>query len=185
MSDTAAAAARPVRLSRAEDPGMIALRLDLSDADAVSAAAAALGPAAPGIRRLTASGPRRLWWMSPDEWLLMLPRAEVPAALEAVETALSGRHHLAADLSDARAVFRLQGAGAREVLAKGAPADLSRAAFRAGDVRRTRLGQLPAAFALLSEEPEVFELICFRSVAGHVETWLETAAAPGSLPGVL
>ena len=33
--------------------------------------------------------------------------------------------------------------------------------------------------------PEVFDLMCFRSVAGFVADWLENAARPGSLPGHL
>ena len=86
-------------------------------------------------------------------------------------------------MSDARAVFRLDGPGAREVLAKGAPVDLAPAAFGPGDFRRTRLGQVAAAFWM--PEPEVFDLMCFRSVAGFVADWLATAARPGSLPGFL
>lgn len=176
---------RRARVSRARPPGMIALRLDLADEAARAAAARAAGLELPDIRRWTGQGGRRLVWMSPDELLLFLPRAEVPAALDAAAAAFGDLHHLAADVSDARALFRIEGAGAREVLAKGAPVDLSRAAFAPGDARCTRLGQLAAAFLMVSADPDAFELICLRSVARHVGAWLETAARPGSLPGVL
>ncbi|MGM0584038.1 MAG: sarcosine oxidase subunit gamma [Pseudomonadota bacterium] len=184
MAD-AAAGTRRARVSRPEAPGMITLRLDLADAPARAAAARAAGLDLPDTRRWTGQGGRRLVWMSPDELLLFLPRGEVPAALDAAAQAFGELHHLAADVSDARALFRIEGDGAREVLAKGAPVDLSRAAFAPGDARRTRLGQLAVAFLMVSADPDAFELICFRSVAHHVEAWLETAARPGSLPGVL
>jgi sarcosine oxidase subunit gamma len=67
------------------------------------------------------------------------------------------------------------------VLAKGAPVDLAPAAFGVGDFRRTRLGQVAAAFWMPA--PDTFELMCFRSVAGYVADWLANAARPGSLAG--
>jgi sarcosine oxidase subunit gamma len=66
------------------------------------------------------------------------------------------------------------------VLASGAPVDLAPAAFGPGDLRRTRLGQVAAAFWI--PEPEVFDLACFRSVADFVTDWLANAARSGMLP---
>lgn len=174
-----------VRWSRIRDRGMIAIRVDLSVGAACRAVAKGTGVPVPETRRLSAKNGRALAWMSPDELLLSLPREQVPATLEAVAAAMGARHHLAADLSDARAVFLLTGPGAREVLAKGAPVDLSRGAFGPGDFRRTRLGQVAAAFGQVSADPESFELVCFRSVAAHVERWLDVSSRAGSLPGVL
>jgi len=88
-------------------------------------------------------------------------------------------------VSDARATFRLTGAGAREVVAKGMPADLSRRAFGAGAARRSHLGPVAAAVWVVAEAPETLELVCARSVAGHVFDWLATSAREGTLPGVL
>ena len=87
------------------------------------------------------------------------------------------------DVSDARALFRIDGPGAREVLAKGAPVDLSPAAFGPGDFRRTRLGQVACAF--WTPDGTSFELVCFRSVAAYVFGLLENAAKPGSEVGYL
>ncbi|MDF2234054.1 sarcosine oxidase subunit gamma family protein [Albimonas sp. CAU 1670] len=178
MSDPA------VAWSRVRDRGMIGIRADLSVGVARKALQKACGVPVPEVRKLSLKDGRALAWMSPDELMLMLPKAEVPAALSALAEGLEGRHHLAVDLSDARAVFRLEGPGAREVLAKGAPVDLSRAAFGPGDFRRTRLGQLAAAFGQVSDEPEAFEMVCFRSVSAHVERWLDLSTASGSLPAV-
>lgn len=187
MSDLQTAVA--VTWKRLEGQGMIGIRAGFAEPPAAKTVAKAIAKAAgvpvPEIRRIEMKDDRRLAWMSPDELLLFLPKAEVAATLAALEEGLEGRHHLAVDLSEARAVFRLQGPGAREALAKGAPADLSRAAFGVGDFRRTRLGALAAAFGQISDDPETFDLICFRSVGAHVAAWLDLAVRPGSLPGAL
>lgn len=162
--------------------GMITLRGDLADPALTAAVTAATGQPVPSTRRIHGSFGAGAGWMAPDELLLLVPYAEAPARTAALAEALAGSHHLVADVSDARAGFRLDGPGAREVLAKGAPVDLHPAAFGPGDLRRTRLGQVAAAFWMPA--PERFELVCFRSVAAFVETWLRQAATPGTFPGL-
>jgi sarcosine oxidase subunit gamma len=165
---------------------MVSLRADLSDPAVADACRATAGAAAPGMRRIIVGTGGSVAWMAPDELLFIVPAAAPARA--AIAAALAGRRHLAVDLSDARTRFRIAGPGAREVIAKGAPVDLSRGAFAAvvdgaGDFRRTRLGQIAAAF--WAPEDDAMEVICFRSVADHAEAWLRQAARDGSLPGVL
>lgn len=174
-----------IRIEEAGLQGMVTLRGALAD-DALRAAATRIsGTAFPAQRRVDVNGPRRLLWMAPDEVLLVLPHDAAEPACAALARELGDRHHLCVDVSDARALFRLTGDGAREVLAKGAPVDLARGAFGVGDLRRTHLGQVAAAFWQVGEHPDVFELVCFRSVAGYVFDWLIGAAAPAGLPGHL
>lgn len=154
--------------------GMIALRGDLGD-PALAAALAGQGLALPAQRRIAHAGGRSAGWMSPDEVLLILPRAEVPAALAALAQALAGVHHLAVDVSDARAVFRIEGARAAQVIAKLAPADLDRLA--PDELRRTRVAQVAGAFW---RDDQGFTLVTFRSVAGYVMGLLTHSAQPGS-----
>lgn len=90
-------------------------------------------------------------------------------------------HHLSADVSDVRSLFRIEGRGAREVLAKGAPVDLAIDKFGPGDFRRTRLGQVAVAFWMTGDD--AFSLVCFRSVEEFVGRWLQLAARPGSQVG--
>jgi len=118
--------------------------------------------------------------MSPDEWLLILPYAEVAGALAKMEAALAGQHFLAVDVSDARAVFRVTGAKAGEVLMKLCPVDL--AALAPGELRRTRAAQVAAAFW---RDGDGFTLVSFRSVAGYVMGVLSHAAQPGSELGLI
>jgi sarcosine oxidase subunit gamma len=161
--------------------GMITLRGDLSAPALKAAATGVTGVDFPGQGVANCSREHGLCWMSPDELLVLVPYGEVRQALDTIETALAGSHVLAANVSDARAVFSVEGPQAREVLAKLTPADLSPAALQPGQFRRTRLAQAPAAFWMRADES--FEVICFRSVAGYVFKLLSASAAPGAEVG--
>lgn len=155
--------------------GMISLRAAPGTKGLEKAVKAAVGVALPGPRRIERAGDAACGWMSPDEYLLVLPYGAVPAALAALGQGLAGQHHLAVDVSDARAVFRIEGPKAAQVLAKLAPADLSR--LEPGELRRTRIAQVAGAFWA---EDGGFTLVSFRSVAGYVMGLLTHSAQPGS-----
>lgn len=180
MSDAARGAAPGdgAQVRDAGPQGMITLRGDLSDAGLREVCGALTGAAFPeaGAIEAAADG-KALAWMSPDELLLLLPPAEVPQALGRIAQALEGRHHLAVDVSDARAMFEVAGAAAREVIAKLAPVDLHPASFPPGRIRRSRLGQVAAAF-WLPEEGRV-RVVCFRSVADYTGALLRKSAEDG------
>ena len=161
-------------------PGMITLKGDLASPALAGAVEAVTGCAMPGQRGIEAAGAARAGWMAPDEILLIVPRAAVRGALATLAERLEGAHHLAADVSDMRAVFRVEGAGSREALAKLCPVDLAPDAFGPGELRRTRLAQVPAAFWM---EGDGFTLVCFRSVAAYAFDVLAGAAAPGGKVG--
>ena len=86
-----------------------------------------------------------------------------------------GIHHLATDVSDARAVFQIAGPHASDVLMKLAPVDFANLA--PGELRRTRVAQVAAAFW---QSGDGYTLVSFRSVAGYVMGLLEHSAQPGS-----
>ena len=154
--------------------GMVTLRAKgLKSLD--KAIKAAVGTKTPAIRRIEVKGDKACAWMSPDEYLLVMPYAEVPAALAAIAKALDGEHHLAVDVSDARAVFRIEGEKADQVLAKLSPVDLAR--LEPGEIRRSRAAQVAAAFW---HQDGGFTLVCFRSVAAYVMGLLVHSAQPGS-----
>ncbi len=154
--------------------GMIALRAKgLPGLD--KAIKAATGTKVPAMRKIVISGDRACGWMSPDEYLLVVPYAEVAKTLAAVDKALKGAHYLAVDVSDARAVFRIEGVRSEDVLAKLCPVDLAR--LEPGELRRTRAAQVAAAFW---KEHDGYTLVCFRSVASYVMGLLTHSAKAGS-----
>ncbi len=193
MSDTLAPALgghdaelRPgLRLREIPAPGQITLRVADVSAPVVGVLLGKLlGVSAPAP--LTASfgeAGRAAVWMAPDELLLLLERGGVPGAIANLERALAGQHHLALDVSDARALLRLEGADARETLAKGVPVDLSDAAFPVGRARRTHLGGL--AVGLWRRAPETWEIVGFRSYAHHLAAWLARSGQEGAEIGGL
>ena len=155
--------------------GMITLRAKADVKALPKAIKAAVGTGVPATRRIVVEGDRACGWMSPDEYLLVMPYSAVPAALEAIAKAMGTAHHLAADVSDARAVFRVEGAKADQVLAKLSPVDF--AALAEGELRRTRAAQVAAAFW---KEDDGYTVVCFRSVGRYVFDLLAMSAKPGS-----
>ncbi|MBU9699508.1 sarcosine oxidase subunit gamma [Rhodobacteraceae bacterium HSP-20] len=155
--------------------GMITLRAKPDVKALAKAIKAAVGTEVPALRRIVTGGDRACGWMSPDEYLLVMPYAAVAGALEAIAKAMGGEHHLAVDVSDARAVFRVEGAKAEQVLAKLSPVDF--ATLEPGELRRTRAAQVAAAFW---KDGDGFTVVCFRSVGRYVFDLLATGAKPGS-----
>lgn len=162
------------RIIGPERRGMITLRGDLGDETLCRVVAEVTGIELPEQRRIVFNEDFALAWMSPDELLILLPFEQAADTATLLMGRLEGVHHLAADVSDARSLFRIEGPHAREVLAKGAPVDLAPGKFGPGQFRRTRLGQLAAAFWMPSEN--AFELVCYRSVDGFVAKWLEVVS---------
>ncbi|QUJ77277.1 sarcosine oxidase subunit gamma [Sulfitobacter albidus] len=170
------------KISEVIPTGMITLRGALADKGFAKALRAATGLDVPGTREILHDGDLSLAWMSSDELLLICPHMQALDRTQQLADELRDFHALAVNVSDARALFEVSGPHAREVLAKLAPVDLAPGQFGPGDMRRTRLAQ--AAAALWMPAPDVFRIICFRSVAQYTFDVLKVAAQPGSQVGV-
>ncbi len=157
--------------------GMITLRGDLAATKVKNVVKKVTGQAVPAQRKALVEGGRGVVWMSPDELLLLVPYAEAEEAVATISKALNGVHHLAVNVSDARAYVTVEGEGAAEVMAKNAPVDFSSAAFEAGDFRRSRVGQVAAAF--WKDEAGKFHVVSFRSVGDYVFDLLRVSAEAG------
>jgi sarcosine oxidase, subunit gamma len=166
-----------VTISDAGLMGMITLRGDHAALKAVCTQIT--GAAFPAMGRIEAAGDNALAWMSPDEVLVMMPHSDVPAALVKIANALQGVHHLVVDVSDARALFAVSGSYASEVIAKLAPVDMHPDHFGPGQFRRSRLGQVAAAFWMTPDR--TIHVICFRSVTDYVSALLEQSARDGAV----
>jgi sarcosine oxidase subunit gamma len=185
MSEPASAVGRAVfdgfaRVREIGPLGMIALRAAPDLPGLAAAVRAATGLDLPERHRILRDGDRAAGWMGPDEWLLILPHDAVGEALDRIATVLDGQHHLAVDVSDARAVFRIEGARAAEVLMKLSPTDFGTLA--PDEIRRTRAAQVACAFW---RDETGFTLIAFRSVAAYVTGLLTHSAQPGSELGLI
>jgi sarcosine oxidase, subunit gamma len=103
--------------------GMISLRCRHDVKALPKAIKTAVGAAMPAPNRIVRDGAWAAGWMSPDEVLLVMPYDQVGQTMAGLAKSLAGEHHLAVDVSDARAVFRVEGAKAAQVLMKLAPVD--------------------------------------------------------------
>ncbi|WP_430463978.1 sarcosine oxidase subunit gamma [Tabrizicola sp.] len=155
--------------------GMISLRAKPEVKSLAKAIKAAVGTKVPAQRKIEMAGDRGCGWMSPDEYLLILPYAETGAAMAAIAEAMGADHHLAAVVSDARAVFRVEGEKADQVLAKLSPVDF--ATLEPNELRRTRAAQVAAAMWKVDGG---YTVVCFRSVAAYMMGLLTHSAMKGS-----
>ncbi len=158
--------------------GMVTIRGDFASKPFAAAIKKVCGGPIPAQRKFEGC----LGWMSPDELIWTGDYADAAGIASALANELGDEHHLAVNVSDARAVFRLTGQGARELIAKGAPVDMSPASFSPGDLRRTHIGQVAAAFWM--NDDEGLTLVCFRSYAGYLFDWLSASAKDGATPGL-
>ena len=162
--------------------GMITIRGDLSSTKLQNVCKKISGVAFPKTGQANVNGDNGLAWMSTDELLLLVPHGDTDAAIAQIAKAMKGQHYLAETVSDARALITVEGDYAREVVAKLAPVDLHSDTFKVGDFKRTRLGQVAAAFWL--RDDDTIDVICFRSVADYTFELL-AAAAKGGRVGAL
>ncbi len=157
------------------DRGMIDLRGLASDRNFMAAAKEVLGTGLPKAPRSSVSwGDIKVLWLSIDQWLILCPRTKAAGLLAALKAALGGIHALAADVSDMRAIIRVEGEGAREVLMKGTSLDLLSGEYVPGTVRRMRYAEVAAMLHVV--EDDVFDIYVFRSYAHYAWEFLVTAA---------
>ena len=155
--------------------GMIDLRGLASDRKFMAAAKDVLGVDLPKAPRSANSwGDIKVLWLSVDQWLILCSREKAGALLASLRQALAGRHALAVDVSDMRAVIRIEGEGAREVLMKGCSLDLISGEYGAGTVRRMRYAEIAALVHVV--EDTVFDIYVFRSFAHYAWEFLCTSA---------
>ena len=152
------------------------LRCDLSDRGLTSRLAKALGVELPGKLRIVTGDGVQVAWMSPDELLLMMD-GDAAATLSSLGDALQDTNHLLADVSAMRVEYEVTGP-VRDVLSKGTPTDVSPGALAVGDFRRSRIGQIQAAFWLTDDSTA--RIACRRSEAEYLAKWLDAAVSEGS-----
>jgi sarcosine oxidase, subunit gamma len=160
-----------VSLREITDRGMIDLRGLTSDAAFMEAARGVLGVALPTTPRTSASwGDVKVLWLSTDQWLVLSTRSKSHELLANLRAALAGVHSLAVDVSDMRAVIRMEGEASRTVLMKGTSLDLLSGDYAAGTCRRMRFAEIAALLHVV--EDDIFDIYVFRSYAHYAWEFL-------------
>lgn len=164
-----------VRLAETRFVGKINLRAAPHDAELMAALEGALGFSLPREpNTVTSQKELHALWLGPDEWLVVAPAGGEGALLQALESAAHGRHAALNDVSDARTVFALGGAHARDMLAKGCGIDLHPKAFAPGRCAQTGLARASVILHQTDETPS-YDIYVDWSFAAYLWRWLEDA----------
>ena len=170
-----------IRIADSGPVGQVTLKGDLSSPALAAALDDWAGLPVPETWRASTSDRGTAVWMAPDELLLLCGYEEAGGLAARLGDALAGEHHMALDVSDARAVLTLTGEGVAEVLSKGVPADLRPSAFPVGSARRSHVGAVAVVFWRPSEDE--WKIACFRSFGQYLFDWLQKSARAGSKVG--
>ena len=166
-----------IELREITDRGMIDVRGHATDKKFMAAAKKVLGLDLPKAPRTSVSwGDVKALWLSIDQWLILCSRAKALELTAALKAELGNIHSLVVDVSDMRAVLRLEGEGLREVLLKGSSLDLLGEDYAPGTVRRMRYAEIAALLHVVEET--VFDVYVFRSYADYA--WYFILAAAGA-----
>jgi sarcosine oxidase subunit gamma len=125
-------------------------------------------------RTSSAWGDIKILWLSIDQWLVICPRNRLGEMTGGLESALKSQHVSITDVSDMRAVIRLEGEGVREVLLKGCSLDLLGQGYEPGTVRRVRFAEIAALMQII--DAQTIELYVFRSYAHYAWDFLIVTA---------
>lgn len=175
----APAAARDAGVSIRERAflGHLILRGNAADEAFRAGVEAALGVALPtkmGLLARADDGGVSVQWMSPDEWLIVVPEGQDYAVELRLRAALSG-HYAVITVSGAQTVLELSGANVRQVLAKSAGYDFHPVNFPVGKGVSTTFAKATALIRRTGDTQ--WELIIRRSFADYLYRWLLDASA--------
>lgn len=156
-------------------PGQINLRGNPSDPLFLEAAAGALGTTLPLTpNTLNTNEALRVVWLGPDEWLILTAPGDEAALIGTLGEKLSGQHAAVTDVSGNRALIRLSGEMATEVLAKGCSIDLHPKVFVPGSCAQTLLG-LSGILLIKVDDTPTYDILPRRSFGEYTWMWLSDA----------
>ena len=159
--------------------GMIELRGLMTDRKFMSAVKAVLGFDLPKAHRTSTSwGDMKALCLSTDQWLILCPGDKVLELQTLLNDALKSIHSLVANVSDMRAIIRLEGENARTTVMKGTSIDLTHGDYPPSTVRRMKFAEVGALLHIV--EDNVIDVYVFRSYADYTWEFLLKAARKGS-----
>ena len=156
--------------------GHLNLRGKAGDPRFAGAVGSVMGDGLPIVpNTLTEMNGNTMYWLGPDEWLIVTPDDSRRRIEHDLRRALTAQHFALTDVSGGQTALRLHGTHVRDVLAKGCPIDFHPRVFGIGQCAQSHLGKAPVLIGQIEEQP-YFELVVRRSFAEYVWTWLGEAA---------
>jgi sarcosine oxidase subunit gamma len=121
------------------------------------------------------SGDFRIYWLGPDEWLVVTPAAQQDRVKAELLVALDGVFSSVVDNSSGLTMLHITGDNAAALLATDCPFDLHPREFKPGQCAQTRLAKAGMTISPLADGTG-FEVIIRRSFADYLLLWLQDAA---------
>jgi len=156
--------------------GYLNLRGRSSNTAFLAAVLKALGCEPPlEANTMVESGDNRIYWLGPDEWLVITPTDQQGKVQVDLTKALDGAFSSVVDNSSGLTLVEVSGKNAGALLATDCPFDLHPSVFKAGQCAQTRLAKASMTIAPL-RKGEGFEVIIRRSFADYLLLWMRDAA---------
>ncbi|MFC3284749.1 sarcosine oxidase subunit gamma [Litchfieldella rifensis] len=127
-------------------------------------------PGQPQGLALDASGERSIQWLSPDEWLVIVPAGEEYELENRLRERLGDAHYSIVNVGGGQTVLELSGEKAREVLMKSVIYDVHPSHFPVGRGVTTVFAKATVIVRRPSEDR--WELVVRRSFADYCYRWL-------------
>lgn len=163
-----------VRLRENKLLGHLTLRCNPNNADQLAAVERVLGMALP-LQPLTSveKGDVSIRWMSPDEWLIIVPGLKAFDVETRFRDEMDG-HYSLVNGSGGSTVLELSGDNVVDMLKKCTPIDLHPSEFPVGKVVSTVFAKSTAVIRRTGEKQ--FELVIRRSFSDYLWLWIQDAS---------
>ncbi|GKW49607.1 sarcosine oxidase subunit gamma [Halomonas sp. NCCP-2165] len=132
-------------------------------------------PGEPQGLAVDAEGERSVQWLSPDEWLLIVPGGEEFELENRLRQALGDAHFAIVDVSGSQTLVEIEGEAARELLMKSVVYDVHPSRFPVGKGVTTVFAK--ATVILRRPTEDRWELVVRRSFADYLYRWILDAGA--------
>ena len=174
--DLADARGKAPEIREAPFLGYLNLRGRSSDTAFLAALLKVLGCEPPvEANTMIESGDHRIYWLGPDEWLIITPTGKQSLLQAQLLKALDGVFSSVVDNSSGLTLVEVLGDNAGPLLATDCPLDLHPREFKPGQCPQTRLAKAGMTIAPM-RGGSGFEVIIRRSFADYVGLWMKDAA---------
>jgi sarcosine oxidase subunit gamma len=120
------------------------------------------------------SGDNRIYWLGPDEWLIITPTGQQAQLANDLRRALKGVFSSVVDNSSGLTMLEITGSNAGALLASDCPLDLHPRVFKPGQCAQTRIAKAGMTIAPM-RQGKGFEVIIRRSFADYIGHWMKDA----------
>ncbi len=121
------------------------------------------------------AGDNRIYWLGPDEWLIVTPAGKQGELKARLDAALAGVFSSVVDNSSGLTMIHVTGDKAGALLASDCPLDLHPREFEPGQCAQTRLAKAGMIVSPLADG-RGFEVVIRRSFADYLLRFLADAA---------